>query len=222
MFEKSSVLSFFPTFVWVYDLTAESAQALNAALGPLIMAELAPDGRAREVRGNEGHSLQSATDLHERPEFAPLVAHAEQAGQQILKFLEHAPAPLRITGCWANVSAPYAHHREHSHPNNFLSGVYYVAAPRGGDSINFHDPRPQAHVVAPQVASESLKHASSVNVDVKPGRLVFFPAWLRHSVDPNQGEGPRISIAFNLMFEDFRAAQSKPRFAGQFLKGETG
>ena len=41
------------------------------------------------------------------------------------------------------MNAPGAAHGLHSHPNNFLSGVYYVRVPSGGDTINFHDPRSQ-------------------------------------------------------------------------------
>ncbi len=47
--------------------------------------------------------------------------------------------------------------------------------------------------------------------------MVMFPAWLRHSVDPNRGGGQRMSVAFNLMLEDYTAQQSRPRFKGHFL-----
>jgi len=212
MFEKSSVLAFFPTFVWVYDLKPEDAEPLSAAIAEKIEIALPP---AKQL--SEAHSLQSGTHLHELPEFQPLIERVHAAAQQILKFLEHKPAPLKITGCWANVSGPAAHHKEHAHPNNLLSGVYYVKAPQGGDSINFHDPRAQAHVIAPHVTATSTKHASTVIVEVKPGRLVIFPAWLRHSVDPNLSQELRMSISFNLMFDHFADDQSRPRFKGEFL-----
>lgn len=212
MFAKSTLLRFFPTFVWVFDLKPEDAGPLNAEIAQTVEAALPADHELRRQ-----HSLQSGTHLHELPEFQPLVARALAAGQHILKFLEYEPAQLVITGCWANVSAPDARHLEHSHPNNFLSGVYYVKAAEGSDSINFHDPRAQAHVVALHVTSYSPKHASAVNVEVKPGRMVMFPAWLRHSVDPNRGRGQRMSIAFNLMLADYTAQQSRPRFKGHFL-----
>jgi uncharacterized protein (TIGR02466 family) len=212
MFAKSTLLRFFPTFVWVFDLKPEDAKPLNAAIAQTVEAALPADHVLPRKQ-----SLQSGTHLHELPEFKPLVERALAAGQQILKFLEHDPAPLVMTGCWANVSEPGAHHQEHSHPNNFLSGVYYVKAPEGGDTINFHDPRAQAHVIAPHVTTYSPKHASAVNVEVKSGRMVMFPAWLRHSVDPNRGRGQRMSIAFNLMLVEFTAQQSRARFKGHFL-----
>lgn len=88
-----------------------------------------------------------------------------------------------VTGCWANVSPPGACHHEHTHPDNFPSGVDYVKASVGGDTIDFHDPWPQAHVMAPRTTKLSTKHAASFNINAKVGRMVLFPAWLAHSVD---------------------------------------
>lgn len=211
MFAKSSALSFFPTFVWVFDLDPEDAEPLCRKIEKNIAASLPANNRL-----GRGHSIQSETQLHQLPDFKELCERVEGAAQQVLGFLEHKPAPLKITGCWANVSGPADHHKEHSHPNNFLSGAFYVKAPKGGDSINFHDPRAEAHVMAPHVTESSTKNSSTVIVEVQPGRLVIFPAWLRHSVDPNESQEQRMSVSFNLMFDHFAEEQSHPRFKGGF------
>jgi uncharacterized protein (TIGR02466 family) len=103
-------------------------------------------------------------------------------------------------------------HREHSHPNNFLSVVYYPKVPEGGNAIQFHDPRPQAHVIAPPVKGKAVINASTVAVAAQAGRIVAFPAWLQHSVPENRGPGERMSIAFNVMFRDSIA---RPRWSGK-------
>ena len=36
-------------------------------------------------------------------------------------------------------------------------------------------------------------------VDPLPGLMVMFPSWLNHLVHPYQGEGERISVAFNIV-----------------------
>lgn len=208
---KVSTLTFFPTFVWVFDLQPGDHGSLNEAIARKVEDYMPPSGRSELP-----HSVQSATDLHRLPEFAPLMDFGQRAGQQALEFLDHEPSPMRVTGCWANVGAPGTYHVEHSHPNNFLSAVYYVRASDEAGKITFHDPRLQAHVVAPRVKKKSLKHASSVNITVAAGRMVMFPAWLRHSVDPNVSDDLRISVSFNLMFEDFTEEQSAPRFKGKF------
>ncbi len=66
--------------------------------------------------------------------------------QTILQFLKLGYDAIEITGCWANINASGAAHAIHSHPNNFLSGIYYVSTHPGADSVNFHDPRPQTSI----------------------------------------------------------------------------
>ncbi len=217
MFEKSSTLAFFPTFVWVYDLKPEDSKAMNEVIiGKIEEVVPAPDSMTLR------HSLQSETNLHLLPEFATLMKFAMEAATRTMDFLEHERSAMRVTGCWANISPPGAYHYEHSHPNNFLSGVYYPKVPRGGDTINFLDPRPQAHVIAPRVKKLSTKHASTVNVTLKTGRMVLFPSWLRHSVDINTGTEYRLSVAFNIMLDSFAEQVSKPRFEGAVALKKSG
>ena len=110
----------------------------------------------------------------------------------------------------AGLYAPGAAHRAHSHPNNYLSAVYYVRTWPGADTINFHDPRSQAGVIRPPVTELTGANTDQVVVRVKNGTLLVFPSYLHHSVDANaSGEG-RVSVSFNLMFSAFTAAMSKP------------
>ncbi len=46
---------------------------------------------------------------------------------------------------------------------------------------------------------------SEVELEVREGRLVIFPAWLEHSVakSDSEAEGERISVAFNIMLSDY-------------------
>jgi uncharacterized protein (TIGR02466 family) len=108
------------------------------------------------------------------------------------------------------VLARGASHRRHAHPNNFLSGVYYVRTPAGADTINFHDPRVQGAVIRPPVVELSAANTDQVVVRVCEGTLLMFPAWLEHSVDANASDEERISVSFNVMFSSFTENLSKP------------
>lgn len=211
MLAKPSVLSFFPTYIWGYQFAPEDSEPINAAITRKIEGSLSPDEKS-----GSAHSLQSETNIDEMPEVQQIIKQMEEPAQQVLKYLGYNPSPLKVTGCWANISGPGSYHKEHSHPNNFLSAVYYVKAPEGGNTINFHDPRSVAHIIAPHGATPNAKNASTVFLEVTPGTLVIFPSWLRHSVDPNNSDESRISLAFNLMFENYVEDQSQPRFKGQF------
>jgi uncharacterized protein (TIGR02466 family) len=150
----------------------------------------------------------------ELQEFRELTSYINASVKGILDFLKITYESFFITGCWANISAKGARHKTHTHPNNFLSGVYYVQAAAGANTITFHDPRPQTYVIAPAPTELSLESAGSNIMPVKEGMLVVFPAWLPHSVDLNESDKERISVSFNVMFSSFGEKMSKPQWAG--------
>lgn len=185
-FERCTVHSLFPSFVWEARLAPEVYQALNEAI----------------LRRLIGEAPQTRVTLHLSEEFAPLVALIEKLARGVREFLHIGDCgALKVTGCWANLNAPGVAHAMHSHPNNFLSGVYYVRVPAGADTINFHDPRPQTGVMRAPVSALSAENTDQVVVRVAPGTLLLFPSWLPHSVDANRAAERRISVSFNLMFE---------------------
>jgi len=203
--ENSDVVSLFPTLVRKIQLRAEVHEPIDAsALGLLHslrqgLPELKP-----------GEAWQSGHALHRREELRELCDCVSRAAASVLQFLNIGERAIEITGCWANLYAPCAAHRAHSHPNNYLSAVYYVRTWPGADSINFHDPRSQTGVIRPPVTELTAANTDQVVVRVSNGTLLVFPAYLHHSVDANaSGEG-RVSVSFNLMFSAFTAAMSKP------------
>jgi len=204
MFAESKVLSFFPTGVWTHVMAPEDYEPLNARLKTKIyelMASLPETAR------------QTPNNLQTLPEFEELIGHMRLATQGVLDFLKLEYGDFRITGCWANVREKGApEHRAHCHPNNFLSGVYYVQVQEGGNVINFHDPRPQINIMAPKRKQFTEHNTRDVHVTVKTGSLIVFPAWLMHSVQPNESDMDRISVSFNAMLSDYAEVISPPRW----------
>lgn len=203
--ESSDVLSLFPTLVWKFQLRAELHERINAGAFELLQSlrqglpELKP-----------GEAWQSGHGLHRREELHELCDCVGRATASILQFLKIGEQEIQITGCWANLYAPGAAHREHSHPNNYLSAVYYVRTSPGADSINFHDPRSQTGVIRPPVTELTAANTDQVVARVGNGTLLVFPSYLHHSVDANTSGENRVSVSFNLMFSAFTAALSKP------------
>ena len=203
--EASDVIPMFPTLVWKVLLKAEVRDAIDGT----ILATL--EGMRRDLPGLEpGRGWQSEQTLHEREEFADLASCVRDLAKSILRFLRVGYEPFEITGCWATILAKGAAHKAHTHPNNFLSGVYYVRTGPGTDTINFHDPRPQTAVIRPPVVELTAENTDQVVVRVTNGTLLMFPSYLEHSVDANASEDERISISFNLMFSSFTENLSKP------------
>jgi uncharacterized protein (TIGR02466 family) len=202
---SSDVLSIFPTLIWKFELAAEARAAVN---GKLLEALETLRPSAGDMA--PAHGWQSHRALHTLDALAELVSYIDDAVGAILRFLKIGYDACEITGCWANVNPPGAPHRMHSHPNNFLSGVYYVHTQPEADTINFHDPRLQTSIIRPPVTELTAANTDQVVVKVTPGSLLLFPAYLQHSVDPNGSREERISVSFNVMFSSFTENLSKP------------
>ena len=203
--EDSEVLSIFPTCVWKIQLTPEVRQRVNSNILQVI-TQLKPD--LAEIP--PGESWQSGQDIHNREQMTELNSCIDSTAQTVLRFLKVAHNGIEITGCWANINASGASHPIHSHPNNFLSGIYYVSTHPGADSVNFHDPRSQTSIIRPPVTELTSQNTDQVVVTVSDGMLLMFPSYLAHSVAPNESDELRISISFNMMFSLYAERLSGP------------
>ena len=205
VFEGSDVIPMFPTFVWKIQLGPKEHEAMDAKI-LTVLERLRREAPALAP----GQGWQSERTLHGLDEFRDFVGCVAHATRGVLEFLKIGYDAVEITGCWANVLAPGAAHRAHSHPNNFLSGAYYVRTHPGADTINFHDPRTQTGIIRPPVVELTAENTDQVVVRVRNGTLLIFPAYLSHSVDANRSEHERVSLSFNVMFSAFTEQLSQP------------
>ena len=65
-------------------------------------------------------------------------------------------------------------------------------------------------MIMPKPKQYTRLTANSADAQSKEGRLLIFPAWLKHSVPANDGTSERISISFNLMFSNFTDQMAAP------------
>jgi len=203
--EASDAIAMFPTLVWKVSLEPRLRDAIDANI-EATLASLRHGLPALEP----GRGWQSERQLHQHEALDELVGCVRRLTASVLRFLRIGEEAVDITGCWASVLAKGASHRAHSHPNNFLSAVYYVRVRPGSDAINFHDPRRQASVIRPPVVELTAQNTDQVVVRVTEGTLLMFPAYLEHSVDANASDEERISVSFNVMFSSFTERLSKP------------
>jgi hypothetical protein len=110
--------------------------------------------------------------------------------------------------CWFHISRRGGFFGLHNHPNASWSGVYCVD-PGQHDSgkpdsglLSFVNPMlmTSMHMDA-GVQKIPLPYGNQIaNVRLAAGELVIFPSWVLHDVKPFEGEGERITIAFNCWF----------------------
>ena len=186
-FEASDVLRMFPTFVW----KAQVAPRVRQGIEDDVLAKL--DEMSRDAgEPAPGRGWQSEKDLHHVDEFRGLVACIHDTAKSVLEFLKTGDGAFEITGLRANMNPKGATHPVHSHPNNFLSGVYYLRTHEGADTVNFHDPRPQTGIIRPPVTELTAENTDRVVVKVSDGTLLMFPSWLPHSVaTQNANQDPK-------------------------------
>ena len=68
----------------------------------------------------------------------------------MLRFLKCDYEDCYLTDIWANVNRHGHGHVMHTHPVNYLSGVYYVNVPAGPGRLVFADPRQQSRAITPR------------------------------------------------------------------------
>jgi uncharacterized protein (TIGR02466 family) len=110
--------------------------------------------------------------------------------------------------CWFHISRRGGFFGLHNHPNASWSGVYCVDPgqhdPDKPDSglLSFVNPMllTSMHIDA-GTAKIQLPYGNQIaNARLGPGELVIFPSWVLHDVKPFEGEGERITVAFNCWF----------------------
>jgi hypothetical protein len=110
--------------------------------------------------------------------------------------------------CWFHVTRRGGFFGLHNHPNASWSGVYCVdpgqhdAGKKDSGVLSFVSPMiTSAMHVDAGTAKLPLPYGPQIaNVSLEAGQLVLFPSWVLHDVKPFEGEGTRITIAFNCWF----------------------
>jgi len=197
---------YFPTMLFISEL--HDAQEVNSELLSLIRRERESDSIGVE-RSNIPvlGGWHSQSNLQHKEEYVQIVERILRLGAEISEKLGYDPGfTLEIDSMWSIINGPGSFNRSHIHPGSMWSGVYYVAAPENAGSIEFTEPRTQNLMSSPNYIPNKTRPVEcwgKVQFDPTPGKMIVFPSWLYHSVNPNlsslEGEdAERVIISFNL------------------------
>jgi uncharacterized protein (TIGR02466 family) len=189
----------------------EDADAINAGLLKLIEERRRIDEGV--VRSNRGgwHSKQDFAHWSGEPG-RKLLLHVLNLARDHTQIAADAGTAINWAAeAWANVSGAGALNNAHVHGGAFWSAVYYVRAPASDSGqLVLHDPRmPALRMYAPMLRFKGAGPEQVARIKPQSGMLVMFPSWLLHSVDPWQGEGERVSIAFNIFAQSPAIAKAR-------------
>jgi len=94
---------------------------------------------------------------------------------------------------WFNFSNKGNFQFDHNHGTEKLSGVYYYQTTGLDGDIKFTTPN-----IAEKLGMGISRDVQSVSFTPLVGRMLIFPAYLEHRVEPNTTDHERISITFNI------------------------
>ena len=185
---------FFATPIYVADVRTPQ---LNKHLEHHIIEWSKRDKGLQKTNMNGWHS---ETNMHKLPEYIDLVDLLFKAQFHIYKeeLLDNEPF---LGNMWANINYKGGFNRPHMHPNSLWSGVYYIKTPENCGHLKCEDPKSVAAMTHPKRKEGQLPSYLWREVHYKPiaGRLIMFPSWLNHCVDPNESDDIRISVSFNFL-----------------------
>tara|TARA_Y100000593_G_scaffold17482_1_gene34986 strand:+ start:692 stop:1285 length:594 start_codon:yes stop_codon:yes gene_type:complete len=150
-------------------------------------------------RSNIG-GWHSNDELYTDPEFKNIIGDILYKAKECFNHLDvqnkYCP---EMTGIWGMINPPGSRNNVHTHPYNYLSGVYYLKVPQNSGNLVFLEPKAQAEVLSPPKVKEASIHlAHSVSWQPKENSLIFFPSWLQHEVQINNSNQDRVILSFNI------------------------
>ena len=188
---------FFPTLIYGEDVKLDTQKLAN----DIVMWSKKDKG----VKKTNVKGWHSKTNMHEMPQFKPLVDELFKMATHIFKqeWLDREPI---LGNMWANINPPGGYNKPHIHPNSLFSGVYYVKAEPNSGKLICNDPRPGIQTTMPmRIKGEPPKHLwREVHLEPKVNRIIMFPSWLWHCVEPNESNDLRISVSFNFVQHGFQ------------------
>ena len=189
---------YFPTPIYIADIKHPT---LNQELERDILAW---SNRDKGMIRTNIKGWHSDTNMNELPEYAKLVDMLYSAQRTIYDQEYYESEPF-LGNMWANINPPGGSNRAHIHPNSLWSGVYYVKAPKNSGQLKIEDPRSVALMTRPKQKDvpKPDRLLREHHYEPKTGRLIMFPSWLNHCVDPNNSNDIRISVSFNFMQKCF-------------------
>ena len=187
---------FFPTLVYGKDVQLNNNQLAQDIVNW--------SNRDKGVSKTNYKGWHSTTDMHTKSEYSQLVTELMRMQKEIYDN-EHIDRHAILGNMWANINPPGGMNQPHIHPNSLFSGVYYVKSQPKAGRLKIYDPRPGVQLIMPTRKSGDPGRDMWRDANIEPieGRIVMFPSWLWHAVEPNDSNELRISVSFNFIQDGF-------------------
>ena len=143
---------------------------------------------------------QSPMNLTNEPRLSPLFEYVVQMGVKANLDNQFVDCDVYLTSAWVNFNdCRAAHNHEHIHTDTY-SGVFYLQVPEKSGKISFTNPGLNKLWQGTMLCRTKNKFtAEHLKFEPKEGHIYIWPAYLPHSVMPNDHDETRVSISFNVI-----------------------
>jgi uncharacterized protein (TIGR02466 family) len=151
-------------------------------------------------RCNTFSTLNTTYNLLDDSIFKELISACEEETRKFAEQYGVTKGKSKCFEAWINVAKPGAYQEYHVHPNSHFSLVYYVEAPKNCGNLVFTS---NSQDMFP-LPTQTLTQLSFKTYFITPqaANLHIFRSNLKHMVELNQSDSPRVSISMNLKIVD--------------------
>ena len=183
------------TPVWYFDIPIQEVD-YNKVAEECYLEKSKSEGRTVSNKiGWQSHDIYANSEI---PNISNLIKTIEMYSKNIFQdYGIKKEFNVVIGNSWININTPGSYNEFHIHPNCVLAGVYYVSAPENSGNVVIHNNSIMQFINASYLDTNNKNTHPEVVYKPVTGKVIIFPSWLPHSVQPNNSKEDRISIAFN-------------------------
>jgi uncharacterized protein (TIGR02466 family) len=194
----------FSTPIYEHDGTIEEIFLVQSEIKNILPKIYQSDKFENPLGWNDGvqTNIKSRYNTIEDFQMDNLSAYIEKHVRNYIKITgAWEPMPNKLGHSWVNLVTKDQNQDWHQHQDATISGTYYYQTSGTDGDIVFRTPN---QFVELELFSFGNMVGKQYAVQPKNGKIVLFPGWLSHKVEPNITDNTRISISFNYLRDNFK------------------
>ena len=149
-----------------------------------------------------GFYLSETSSLLENKTLASLKKFIIEKAEEYTRDVLEIKDKIYLTQSWSTINNTNASHKTHSHPNTFISVVYYAQCKEG--TIRFHlytNSLRECFNFRYTINKFNIYNSPDWALSVKTGDIVLFLGHIHHSSSPHRSPEPRLIVGANFFLK---------------------
>ena len=158
-----------------------------------------PEGLLNSNRGGWHSHFYDITDEN-------VISKALRTGLGKSIFTAIDPSLGASVSYWIMINPPNSYNTSHTHPESHLSGVMWIKIPKNSGDLVFNNPAEFSGFVESKSylkeVQDNTTSCATFRFHPSSGKMLTFPASLRHEVKVNESDQDRIAVSYNIRISD--------------------